>query len=182
MVTSRALNSPAVQTLLSEASLAGSWVLDPSRSAVELHTRHTWGLRPLDGVFRQVSGHGAVSSAGEVSGTIEVAATSIDTKNAMRDRDLRSARFFDVGTYPHIVFTLEKLTTSSDAVIASGTLTVRDRTRPLAFPVQVSTPGDELVLDAEVHIDRGEFGLTFHFFGMASLQNTIVVHAVLIRR
>jgi polyisoprenoid-binding protein YceI len=85
MVTSGSLNSPAVQTLLSEARLAGEWVLDPSRSKVELHTRHTWGLLLVEGVFREVSGLGAVSPAGEVSGTLKVTAASIDTKSKKRD-------------------------------------------------------------------------------------------------
>jgi polyisoprenoid-binding protein YceI len=183
MVKSGALNSAAVQMLLTEANLAGDWVLDPSRSTVELRTRHTWGLLPLKGIFGEVSGLGTVSPAGEVSGTIVVAAASIDTRSTMRDRDLRSPRFFDVGNHPHITFTLEKVVTSSDAVTASGMLTVRDRARPLAFPVHASMPADgELVLDAEIHIDRAEFGLTFSFFGMASLKNTIVVHAGFTRR
>src|SRR5713101_6060635 len=87
MVTSGSLNSPAVRTLLTEARLAGDWVLDPSRSKVELHTRHMWGLRPVEGVFREVSGLGAVSPAGEVT------AASIDTKNKKRDDHLRSDDF-----------------------------------------------------------------------------------------
>ncbi|HEX9546376.1 MAG TPA: YceI family protein [Acidimicrobiales bacterium] len=133
MVTSGSLNSPAVRTLLTEARLAGDWVLDPSRSKVELHTRHTWGLRPVEGVFREVSGLGAVSPAGEVT------AASIDTKNKKRDDHLRSDDFFDVGNYPHISFAVERATPNSDAVIVTGRLRVRDRTRPLELPVRVSS-------------------------------------------
>ncbi len=56
--------SPALQAQLRDGSLAGPWTLDPARSEVVLHTRHTWGLRPLRGVFSQVSGHGTVTEEG----------------------------------------------------------------------------------------------------------------------
>jgi polyisoprenoid-binding protein YceI len=183
MSVSGQLTSLAVRELLNEASLAGSWVLDASKSSVELRTRHTWGLRPLKGVFREVSGTGTVSPAGEVSGTLSVAAASIDTRHSKRDKDLRSKRLFDVGRYPEITFTIGRITPGTDGVTAEGSLTVRDRTQPLAFPVQVSVVGeDEVVLDAEAQVNRTEFGLTYNPLGMASMDNTIIVHAVFTRR
>jgi len=183
MSVSGQLTSPAVRELLKEASLAGSWVLDASKSSVELRTQHTWGLRPLNGVFREVSGAGTVSPAGEVTGTLSVAAASIDTRHSRRDKDLRSERLFDVGRYPEITFTIGRITPGTDGVTAEGSLTVRDRTRPLAFPIQVAVLGeDEVVLDAEAQVNRTEFGLTFNPLGMASMDNTIVVHAVFARR
>jgi polyisoprenoid-binding protein YceI len=51
------------------------------------------GLVPVNGVFREVSENGAVSADGEVSGTVTVAAASIDTNNTRRDAHLRSADF-----------------------------------------------------------------------------------------
>ena len=44
MTESGALTTPAVQALLRDGTLAGSWTLDPARSRVQLKTRHTWGL------------------------------------------------------------------------------------------------------------------------------------------
>jgi polyisoprenoid-binding protein YceI len=183
METPGPLTSPDVRTLLTDARLAGSWILDSSRSTVELKTRHTWGLRPLAGVFRQVSGQGTVSPAGEVSGTITVAAASVDTRHKKRDSDLRSGRLFDVSKYPEIVFAVDRISPGADAVTVEGKLTVRDQTRPLSFPVRVTLPGEhEVVLDGEAQVNRAEFGLTFNPLGMASMDNVIVVHAVLTRR
>jgi polyisoprenoid-binding protein YceI len=182
MATSGPLTSPAVRTLLTEASLAGDWILDSARSSVDLKTRHTWGLRPLAGVFHQVSGAGTISPDGEVSGTITVAATSVDTRHKKRDSDLRSGRLFDVDRYPDITFAVDRITPGAEAVTVDGKLTVRDQTRPLSFPVRVTVSGpDEVILDGEARVNRAEFGLTFNPLGMASMENTIVVHAVLTR-
>ncbi len=64
----------------------------------------------------------------------------------------------------------------------SGTLTVRDQTRPLSFPATVALVGDkEAALDATVQVDRSEFGLTWNQMGMVSMNNTITIHAVFTR-
>src|SRR5579859_7193953 len=96
MASSGQMTRPALQALLRDGKLAGTWTLDPARSEVRLLTRHTWGLRPLHGVFREVTGDGTVTATGEVTGAVAVAAGSIDTKNSVRDKHLRSADFFDV--------------------------------------------------------------------------------------
>jgi hypothetical protein len=38
-----------------------------------------------------------------------------------------------------------------------------------------------VALDATVHVDRSEFGLTWNQMGMASMKNTITIHAVFTR-
>src|SRR5215472_9549610 len=88
-----------VQALLEDGALAGEWVLDPRESSIRLKSR-SLGLVAVNGVFREVSGHGTVFPGGEVSGTVTVAAASIDTKNTRRDTHLRSADFFDSANYP----------------------------------------------------------------------------------
>jgi polyisoprenoid-binding protein YceI len=86
------ITAPAPQKLLKDAALAGAWILDPSRSTVALKSK-ILGLAPVNGLFRQVTGTGTISPAGEVSGAITVAAASIDTNNTRRDTHLRSADF-----------------------------------------------------------------------------------------
>ncbi len=92
----------ALQALAGDGTLAGSWTLDPARSEVRLQSRHTWGLLPVRGVFGRVAGNGTVTAAGQVTGTLTIAAGSIDTKNKMRDKDLRSAKLFDIASHPDI--------------------------------------------------------------------------------
>jgi polyisoprenoid-binding protein YceI len=174
--------SSALQALR-DGKAAGSWTLDPSRSEVRLKTRHTWGLRPLNGVFRQVTGSGTVSPSGDVTGTVTVAAQSIDTKNSQRDKHLRSADFFDVANHPDITFTAERVRSSGDGVAVDGQLTVRGRTLPVSLDAAVSSFDDgEVRLDGELRVNRADFGLTWNFIGIAAMDNVVIVHAVFTRQ
>jgi polyisoprenoid-binding protein YceI len=178
MAPSGQLTAPALQALLADATLAGDWTLDAAKSTIGLRSRNMWGLVLVKGVFGQVTGRGTVSPTGEVSGTITVAAGSIDTKNAKRDKHLRSDDFFETETFPHITFSIDRLQPSSEGVTVAGQLTVRGRTRPVTFPAKVSVAGSgEVWLDAEIEVNRADFGLTWNQLGMASMKNTITVHA-----
>jgi len=173
----------APQALLTDGALAGEWVLDPRQTSIRLQNRSMRGLVRVHGVFRKVSGNGAVGPDGEVSGTVTVAAASIDTKNTRRDTHLRSATFFDSGHHPDITFTADGIQPSGQGVAVTGLLTVRDHTRPLSFEATASVQGDgEVWLDAEVHVNRAEFGLTWNPMGLISVDNTLTIHAVFTRR
>jgi len=177
------MTTPPLQALLTGGALAGDWALDPRRSSIRLKSRAMWGVAPVTGVFREVTGKGTVSAGGEVSGAVTVAAASIDTKNSLRDRHLRSADFFDAGNHPDLTVTVDGIRPSGQGVAVIGALTVRGRTRPLSFDAAASVPGDgELCLDAEVRINRADFGLTWNLMGMASMHNTLIIHAVFTRR
>ena len=172
----------ALQALAADGTLTGSWILDPARSEVRLQSRHAWGLRPVHGVFRQVTGTGTVTAAGHVTGTFTVAAGSIDTKSKMRDKDLRSAKLFDIANHPDITYTVDGMQPTSGGVLVTGSLTVRGHTRPLSFDAQVSAAAGEVRLDAEVPVNRADFGLMYSPLRMASLNNIITVHAVFTRQ
>jgi hypothetical protein len=80
--------------------------------------------------FSEVSGNGTISADGEVSGTVAVAAASIDSNVARRDAHLRSADFFGSGNYPDITFTADGTRPSGRGVTVTDALTVRGRTLP----------------------------------------------------
>lgn len=175
------LTSSALQALIRDGNLAGSWTLDTARSEVRLKSRSMWGLAPVKGVFREVTGNGTVSAAGEVTGTITVAARSVDTKNKKRDEHLRSADFFDAANHPDITFAVDGIKPGNGGVRVTGSLTVRDQTRPVSFDATVSSADGETWLDGEIQVNRADFGLTWNQMGMASMRNTITVHAVFTR-
>jgi polyisoprenoid-binding protein YceI len=182
MAPSEQLTPAALQALLREGKLAGSWTLDPARTEVLLETRHTWGLRPLHGAFRKVSGNGTVTAAGDATGIITVNAESIDTKNPQRDKHLRSGDFFDIAIHPDITFAADGVSPAGDGVRVTGILTIRDRTRPASFDAKVSVADGEVQLDGKIQVNRRDFGMTWNFIGMAAMDNTIAVHAVFTRQ
>jgi polyisoprenoid-binding protein YceI len=190
MATPEQLTSPALEALLRDGGLAGSWTLDPARTQVLLKSRHTWGLLPLNGVFGQVNGSGTVSAAGEVSGVLTVTAESIDTKNKRRDTHLRSGDFFDVANHPQFTFAVDEVKPTDEGVGVTGRLTIRDITHPVSFDAKVSGvdgsddgSGDgSVTLDAEVPVNRTDFGMTWNMMGIAAVHNTIVIHAVFTRQ
>jgi polyisoprenoid-binding protein YceI len=174
---------PTLGELLKDGALAGDWILDTSRSAVSFKNRSMWGLVPVHGVFRQVTGDGTVSPAGEVSGSLTAAAASIDTKNAKRDTHLRSADFFDTENDPDIAYTVQGIRPSEQGVTVSGSLSIRGRTRLVTFDGAATVRGDgEVWLDATVGINRGDFGLVWNPMGLVSMNCTLTVHAVFVSR
>jgi polyisoprenoid-binding protein YceI len=177
------ISATGLGALLQERLLAGEWILDARSSSVRLHTKSMWGLIPVSGEFREVSGHGTVSADGEVTGTIAVAAASIDTGNAKRDTHLRSPDFFDSANHPDIAFTADGVRLSGQGVAVTGVLTVRSRSRPLTFEAATTIHGNgEVWLDAAVRVSQADFGLTWNLLGTVGRTNTLTIHAVFTRR
>jgi polyisoprenoid-binding protein YceI len=182
MAPSEQLTAPMLQEQLQDGKLAGSWTLDATRSQVRLTTRHTWKLLPLHGIFREVSGNGTVTAAGNASGVITVGAGSIDTRNPRRDNHLRSADFFDVANHPDFTYAADSVSLADGGARITGRLTVRGRTLPAPFDARVCITDGEVWLDGQLQVNRADFGLTWNFLGIASVHNTIGVHAVFTRR
>ncbi|HWG12602.1 MAG TPA: YceI family protein [Streptosporangiaceae bacterium] len=165
------------QARLKAGSLTGDWTLDPRQSSIRL-TSKLMGLARVSGVFGEVSGTAAVGPDGAISGTVTVAAASIDTRNPRRDRHLRSADFFDSEYHPDLTFSTDTVRLSGQGATVTGALTVRGVTRPLSFEAVLSGRGDdEAGLDAEFRINRADFGLSWNVLGLASMMATVTIHA-----
>ena len=182
MGSSGQMTTPALEALR-EGKLSGFWTLDPHLSQIRFRIKVLWGLMTVNGSFRQVSGNGVVTPAGQVSGSITVAAGSIDTRNDRRDRHLRSAVFFEVDRYPDVTFRVDRVEPADQGVTVNGRLNVHGRTRWISFTALVaSTDNDEIGLDAEVQVDRADLGLSWNRLGMASKTTTVAIHAVFTRQ
>lgn len=141
-----------------------------------------WGLVPVKGAFREVRGSGTVSPGGTVTGTVTVAAASIDTNNARRDKHLRSADFFDSDNFPDITFTAGAIRPTAQGVTVNGTLTVRDRSQPLSFKAAASVESDhEIQLVAEIRINRADLDMVWNALGAVSMYSTLTIRAVFTR-
>lgn len=75
------------------------WTADPSRTTVEFELGHLWGLHTVRGRFRSFDGAYVVGRGGsEIELTIDAA--SVDIGCVARDKNLRSADFFDANQHP----------------------------------------------------------------------------------
>ncbi len=174
------LAPPALQDLLTDGTLTGSWILDPGSSSVRLKTK-AMGLIPVHGGFGEVTGAGTVGPDGAVRGRLTVGAASIDTRNARRDIHLRSADFFDSEHSPDITFTASDIWPRGQVVVVTGALTIRGQTRPLSIEATVHGDGGEIGLDAAVQINRADFGMTWNALGLTSMSATVTIHATFVR-
>jgi polyisoprenoid-binding protein YceI len=136
----------------------GRYRIDPAGSSVTFRTRHLFGLAPVRGRFA-VRG-GTVDVSEPVTGSrvrAEIESGSFRTGNPVRDAQVRSARFLATDAHPVLAFSSEGL----DGQVLTGTLTVRDVTRPVRVLTEVTgvSPGS-FTARATVRIDRYDFGVT----------------------
>jgi polyisoprenoid-binding protein YceI len=158
----------------------GHWVLDPDRSSVALTHKTLWNLVTVKGTFESVAGAGDVAPDGTVTGRLELAVASLTTKNAKRDKHLRSDDFFAGDSHPDIVFVVTGVTPDSGGVRVRGDLTVAGTTKPLQFGAAVASATSETVsLSAELTVDRAEFGMTWNQLGMMKGHATVTITATL---
>jgi polyisoprenoid-binding protein YceI len=175
------LAPPALQDLLTDGTLAGSWVLDPRASSVRLKAKVV-GLITVNGGFSEVTGAGTVQPDGTARGRLTVGTASIDTRNTRRDVHLRSADFFDSDNSPDIIFAASGVRPKGQGVVVTGALTIRGQTRPLSVETTVSVRGDgEIGLDAVVQVNRADFGITWNALGLTSMNATVTIRATFVR-
>ena len=163
---------------------AGHYELDPGASEVRIEHRTMWGLVNVKGRFTGLSGAGEIASdGGPASGTLTLAAASLDTGHAKRDTHLRSADFFDTERFPELVFTATEARPQADgSVEVTGRLTVRDVTEPLTLTGTVtSRTADSVTVAVDTVIDRDRFGLGWNKMGMMKGLTTVAVSATFTR-
>ena len=85
---------------------------------------------------------------------LHVDASSVDTHNKQRDKDLRSAKFFDVDRYREIGFELASVNENQSGLQFGGYLLVRESRLRIDLEVDANENGDRLVLRATTPISR----------------------------
>ena len=106
-------------------------------------------------------------SASAVNLTID--ATSIDTGNANRDKDLNSSNFFDTAKFPQITFTSTKIAAKGkDVYEVTGDLTMRGMTKPVVLTVAANgfasdgRGGQKAGFDVTGKLNRKDFGVSWN--------------------
>jgi polyisoprenoid-binding protein YceI len=160
----------ALMMVASAAAQAGTWQIDPNHTAAQFSVRHL-GVSTVRGAFTKVSGSAvhdpADPSKDSLDASIDV--TSVDTRVANRDNDLRSPHFFDAEKYPTITFHGKSTkVTGPGKLLITGDLTIHGVTKEVVLDVDgpsapIKDPmgkGQRIGASATTKITRQDFGIT----------------------
>lgn len=140
--------SPAPAQSATFASLSGNTGLsvqrfdvDGSHSAVEFSVRFM-GLSRVRGAFAEFGGTLMYDPADLTRSSvfIVISTASINTNVAERDKDLKSANFFDTEKYPRITFRSATVEKQPDGFAMRGPLTMHGVTREVTIPFKLLHP------------------------------------------
>ena len=157
----------------SPALLAETYKLDPSHSRLEFRIKHL-GISTVTGHFKKFEGQGdfdtKTQKIADSSITVTMDPASIDTDEPDRDKDLRSANFFDVEKFKDMSFKSKSISYKNKLPTSiSGEMTMHGVTRPVVLEivdwggVAVDPWGNEkLAFEAQGKLDRTDFGLKWN--------------------
>ena len=160
-----------MSTLATPQTAISTWKIDPVHSVAEFKVKHMM-ISNVKGQFTAVSGtlyfDEADVTKSKIDATIDVA--SINTREADRDKHLKSADFFDVEKFPALSFHSTRVTRSGEGELeVEGELTIHGVTRRVTFQVEGPTaPAKDLWgntrvgISATTKINRKDYGLTWN--------------------
>jgi len=150
------------------AQAADTYGIDKAHTAIGFHVRHM-GIVNVAGRFNDFEGH--VKYDGEnlesLSVHIEIDSKSIDTNNERRDEHLRNEDFFEVETYPKVIFKSTKVEQRNGEVIVHGQLTMKKETKDVELKATLSGPvadpwGNQRIgLELAGSVMRHDYGVGF---------------------
>jgi polyisoprenoid-binding protein YceI len=149
------------------APAADTYNIDPVHSTVGFGVSHMV-INTVHGKFDEFTGTVVLGDGQlqEAKGTIQT--KSVDTGVAGRDKDLRSANFFDVEKYPTITFVSKRVEKKGDDAVLVGDFTMHGVTKELSLPVAVKGPIKDgwgnmrIGLEAKVKLNRKGYGLMYN--------------------
>ncbi|MHB0970373.1 MAG: YceI family protein [Thermoanaerobaculia bacterium] len=165
----RILATVALSLALAAPLAADTWVIDRSHSETTFQIRHL--VSKVSGRFTDFAGTIVGDPAKPEAATVEftIKAASINTDNADRDADLRSANFFDVAKFPEITFKSSAIRKIANGKFeAAGTLTMHGVAKQIVIPVEyfgaVRDPwgNDKAGFSARITLDRKDYNLTWN--------------------
>jgi polyisoprenoid-binding protein YceI len=140
-------------------SSAADWV--PVADASKLEFASSYDGEAFSGRFKAFTPIIALDPAAPEATRIEVSIdlASADTGNEERDGTLATPDFFWTGKFPTARFTTTacKAGTAPGAIDCEATLTIRDRTVAMPFPLRFEASGDRATLKAQAKVDRIAF-------------------------
>ena len=84
---------------------------------------------------------------------------TIDSKSPERDQAMQTVDWFDTAHFPLATFRTVAFRSAGTGWVADADLSIKGRTKRIAFPFQFQKTTSGAVLDAKVALDRLDFGL-----------------------
>jgi len=132
------LNLIAAALIAGSALAAEPFAVDKAHSEATFQIRHL--VSRISGKFNDFTGNASLDRANPAASSVEftIKTASIDTGNENRDKDLRSANFFEVDKFPEISFksTSIKASGKKDVYDVTGTFTMHGVTKTITLPVE----------------------------------------------
>jgi polyisoprenoid-binding protein YceI len=158
-----------IAVVITGSALAqATWSIDKGHSKIGFTVTHHM-ISEVDGYFRTFTAKLTSSKDDFSDAVFELSAetTSINSENEMRDKDLRSAGFFDVEKFPSLSFTSTSFTkVASNKYSLIGNLTIKGVTKPITMQVTLMGPEPHprtkkpaIGIKATCKINRKDFGI-----------------------
>ncbi len=173
---------------LPAAAATTTWQIDPAHSSAQFAVKHLM-ISTVRGAFTKVTGTIQFDDKDITKSTVDVTidATSVDTRVADRDKDLKSDHFFDVEHYPTITFKSKRVEQVSPGKLkVTGDLTIRGATKEVVLdvdgptaPVKDPWGNQRMGVSASSKITRQDFGITYGP-GMIGDEISITIDAEMI--
>jgi polyisoprenoid-binding protein YceI len=171
------------------------WQIDTLHSGAHFSVRHMM-VTTVRGQFGGLKGQAQIDDQDVTKSSVEatIDASTINSGEPKRDRDLKGPDFFDVEKFPTLSFRSTRVERAGAGRLrVTGDLTIRGVTRPVSFEVEGPTApiSDKNVLrrgaSATAKINRRDFGITWNRVietgGVAvSDEVTITLEVALVRR
>jgi polyisoprenoid-binding protein YceI len=104
---------------------------------------------------------------------VSIDASTVNTDNDLRDSHLKNDGYFDVKNYPRIKLVSTKVASTGKpgSYQFTGTLTIKDKTKVVSFPITAVPDGSGIVFKGSFTINRKDFGVG----GTSTISNELTV-------
>ncbi len=149
------------------AVAADEFQIDPNHSSATFTVRHMV-ISNVAGRFGSVTGTILYDEKNLENSSVNavIKTATINTDNASRDGDLKSANFFDVEKYPEITFKSKRIEKRGDQLVAIGTLTMKDVSKDIELPFEVATlktaKGTRIGVTSSTKLNRQDYHINWN--------------------
>lgn len=157
-------------TTVAIEDLTGDYQLDPAHTQLAFVARYAM-VTKVRGQFNDFEGtvHIDAQDPSKSSAEVRINAASISTGNEDRDTHLRNADFFDVETYPEILFKSTRVDElGDDRYRVTGDLVIKGVAKPVSVDIEYTGSAKDPFgnlragFDGKAEVNRKDWGVTWN--------------------